>query len=226
MATSPHSQRRPPLRALIHPSGQDGGLPYELATRTDNGAHLVNSIVEDLRYPPVWALVTQTEGREGVMLTRRGFAGFASCAICGITEFVATAASAQGTPPAATRRRHAKDLVADRRSGAGLCDGTCGSDNRAGSAGRATHASGNRIRLCLGRRFRASHTRSTDPHTQSRRCLPNTGRNAPCGWKGWRRQDQNSYHLCCGEGKTPRISSLSICESGAHLFAAWCLRII
>src|SRR6476620_3257378 len=36
------------------------------------------------------------------MLTRRGFAGFASCAICGITEFVATAASAQGTPPAAS----------------------------------------------------------------------------------------------------------------------------
>ena len=36
------------------------------------------------------------------MLTRRGFAGFASCALCGITEFVATAASAQGTPPAAT----------------------------------------------------------------------------------------------------------------------------
>ena len=35
------------------------------------------------------------------MLTRRGFAGFASCAICGITEFVATAASAQGAPPAA-----------------------------------------------------------------------------------------------------------------------------
>ena len=36
------------------------------------------------------------------MLTRRGFAGFASCAICGITEFIATAASAQGAPPAAT----------------------------------------------------------------------------------------------------------------------------
>src|SRR5262245_25486723 len=36
------------------------------------------------------------------MLTRRGFAGFASCALCGITEFIATAASAQGTPPAAT----------------------------------------------------------------------------------------------------------------------------
>jgi quercetin dioxygenase-like cupin family protein len=39
---------------------------------------------------------------EGVMLTRRGFAGFASCAICGITEFVAVEASAQGAPPAAT----------------------------------------------------------------------------------------------------------------------------
>ena len=34
------------------------------------------------------------------MLTRRGFTGFASCALCGITEFVATAASAQGYPPA------------------------------------------------------------------------------------------------------------------------------
>src|SRR5262249_20224547 len=40
--------------------------------------------------------------REDLMLTRRGFAGFATCALCGITEFVATAASAQGTPPAAS----------------------------------------------------------------------------------------------------------------------------
>jgi quercetin dioxygenase-like cupin family protein len=36
------------------------------------------------------------------MLTRRGFTGFASCAICAITGFVATEASAQGAPPAAT----------------------------------------------------------------------------------------------------------------------------
>jgi quercetin dioxygenase-like cupin family protein len=40
--------------------------------------------------------------REDIMLTRRGFAGFASCAICGITEFVAAEASAQGAPPAAS----------------------------------------------------------------------------------------------------------------------------
>src|SRR4249920_2775266 len=36
------------------------------------------------------------------MLTRREFAVFASCAICGITEFVAAQASAQTAPPAAT----------------------------------------------------------------------------------------------------------------------------
>ena len=35
------------------------------------------------------------------MLTRRGFTGFASCALCGIAEFVAAEASAQGAPPAA-----------------------------------------------------------------------------------------------------------------------------
>jgi quercetin dioxygenase-like cupin family protein len=36
------------------------------------------------------------------MLTRRGFAGFASCALCGLTEFISIEASAQGAPPAAT----------------------------------------------------------------------------------------------------------------------------
>ncbi|HYW59857.1 MAG TPA: cupin domain-containing protein [Xanthobacteraceae bacterium] len=36
------------------------------------------------------------------MLTRRGFAGFASCALCGITEFIATEASAQGAPSSAS----------------------------------------------------------------------------------------------------------------------------
>ena len=36
------------------------------------------------------------------MLTRREFAGVASCAICGITEFIATGAWAQGAQPAAT----------------------------------------------------------------------------------------------------------------------------
>src|SRR5262249_24876177 len=36
------------------------------------------------------------------MQTRRGFTTFASCALCGITEFVAAEASAQGAAPAAS----------------------------------------------------------------------------------------------------------------------------
>ena len=36
------------------------------------------------------------------MLTRRGFAGFATCAICEITEFVAAEVSAEGTQPQLT----------------------------------------------------------------------------------------------------------------------------
>jgi quercetin dioxygenase-like cupin family protein len=36
------------------------------------------------------------------MLTRRGFGGVASCAICGLTGFLATDASAQGTQPSAS----------------------------------------------------------------------------------------------------------------------------
>jgi quercetin dioxygenase-like cupin family protein len=39
---------------------------------------------------------------EVMMLTRREFAGFASCAICGLTGFMATEASAQGTLAATT----------------------------------------------------------------------------------------------------------------------------
>jgi quercetin dioxygenase-like cupin family protein len=42
------------------------------------------------------------KGGEVYMLTRRGFAGFASCAICGLTGFISTEASAQGTPTATT----------------------------------------------------------------------------------------------------------------------------
>jgi quercetin dioxygenase-like cupin family protein len=36
------------------------------------------------------------------MLTRRGFAAFAPCAICAVTGFIATEASAQGAPAATT----------------------------------------------------------------------------------------------------------------------------
>jgi quercetin dioxygenase-like cupin family protein len=36
------------------------------------------------------------------MLTRRGFTGVASCAICGLTDFIAAGASAQSAPAATT----------------------------------------------------------------------------------------------------------------------------
>lgn len=36
------------------------------------------------------------------MLTRRGFTGVAGCALCGLAEFVATGAAAQGAPAATT----------------------------------------------------------------------------------------------------------------------------
>jgi quercetin dioxygenase-like cupin family protein len=36
------------------------------------------------------------------MLTRRSFTGVSSCALCGLAEFVAAGATAQGTPPATT----------------------------------------------------------------------------------------------------------------------------
>src|SRR5207248_8945759 len=46
------------------------------------------------------AVVTRTRAGGDVMLTRRGFAGVASCAICGVAGFIATDASAQGAQPA------------------------------------------------------------------------------------------------------------------------------
>ena len=51
------------------------------------------------------------------MLTRRDFAGIASCALCAVTGFIATEASAQGTPPATTPG------VTRLTTGAMLCSG-------------------------------------------------------------------------------------------------------
>jgi quercetin dioxygenase-like cupin family protein len=46
------------------------------------------------------------------MLTRRGFAGFASCAICGLTGFIATDASAQGVPTGTTTPGVTRNILA------------------------------------------------------------------------------------------------------------------
>jgi quercetin dioxygenase-like cupin family protein len=42
------------------------------------------------------------KAREVMMLTRRGFTGFASCAICSLAGFIATDASAENAPAPAT----------------------------------------------------------------------------------------------------------------------------
>jgi quercetin dioxygenase-like cupin family protein len=46
------------------------------------------------------------------MLTRRGFAGFASCAVCGLTGFIATDASAQGAPTGTTTPGVTRNILA------------------------------------------------------------------------------------------------------------------
>jgi hypothetical protein len=86
-------------------------------------------------------------GREDLMLTRRGFAGFASCAICGITQFVAAEAAAQGAPPAAGGVAR-KILSQTDGPTPGYVTLLVEATVEAGVAvGRHTHP-GNRIRLC------------------------------------------------------------------------------
>jgi quercetin dioxygenase-like cupin family protein len=78
--------------------------------RTDVGHAVPPGLFFELEHPveghilsqhSVWTRTIRIEREETIMLTRRGFAGFASCALCGLAEFIATDASAQGTPPAA-----------------------------------------------------------------------------------------------------------------------------
>src|SRR6202043_2184627 len=54
-----------------------------------------------IRPHSIRTLTIRIKQEETIMLTRRGFAGLASCALCGLAEFVATEVSAQGTPPPA-----------------------------------------------------------------------------------------------------------------------------
>ena len=71
------------------------------------------------------------------MLTRRGFA---SCALCAITGFIATEASAQGTPPAASGGVTRKILSQTDGPAAGYETVLVEATIEAGSAvGRHTH---------------------------------------------------------------------------------------
>ena len=97
------------------------------------------------------------------MLTRRGFSSFTACAICGITEFVATEAFAQGTQPAATPGVTRKILSQMGGPATGYVRVLVEATIEAGvTIGRHTHP-GIEFSLRFGRRLRTSHTRSTNP---------------------------------------------------------------
>ena len=86
------------------------------------------------------------------MLTRRGFATFASCAICGITEFIATEVSAQGAQPAATPGVTRKILSQTDGPAPGYVTILVEATIEPGvTVARHTHP-GIEFRLCLGRR--------------------------------------------------------------------------
>lgn len=143
------------------------------------------------------------------MLTRRGFAGFASCAICGITEFIATEASAQGTPPAATAGVTRKILSQTDGPTPGYVTLLVEATIEPGVAvARHTHP-GVESAYVLEGGFELPIQGQPTRMIKKRRWLPNPARNAPCGWQGWRRQERHSHHLCRGEGKAPRLSGLS-----------------
>jgi hypothetical protein len=143
------------------------------------------------------------------MLTRRGFAGFASCAICGITEFVATAASAQGAPPAASGGVTRKILSQADGPTPGYETLLVEATIEAGVAvGRHTHPGIESAYVMEGGfelPIQGQPTRMLKVG-----CLPDTARDAACGRQGRRRQVQNSDHLYRAEGKAARISRLGI----------------
>ena len=108
------------------------------------------------------------------MLTRRGFA---SCAICAITGFIATDASAQGAAPAGGVTRN----ILSKTDGpaAGYETLLVEAIIEAGVAVGQAHAPGDQVGLCHGRRLRASHPGSGDPHVEAGRRLPDSRANTP-----------------------------------------------
>lgn len=108
------------------------------------------------------------------MLTRRRFSSFTACAICGITEFVATEAFAQGAQPAATPGVTRKILSQMDGPAPGYATLLVEATIEPGvMIGRHTHP-GIESAYVLEGGFRTSHTRPANPHNQARRWLPNT----------------------------------------------------
>src|ERR1700674_2781669 len=85
--------------------GRDSNFPpaSRLPSTSRSGTFAPKPATENAGYHQIRpdTAIRTPQGRS-VMLTRRGFAGVASCAICAVTGFMATDASAQGTTPPAT----------------------------------------------------------------------------------------------------------------------------
>ncbi len=135
------------------------------------------------------------------MLTRRGFAGFASCALCGIAEFIATEASAQGAPPAASGGVSRKILSQMDGPAPGyvtlLVEATI---EKGASVGRHTHPgieSAHVLEGGLELPIQGQPTRTLKPGES-------------CWWFGRHREDPTDHPLRGGEGQTARLSGVSM----------------
>jgi hypothetical protein len=114
------------------------------------------------------------------MLTRRGFAG-AACAICGITEFIATEALAQGAPPATTPGVTRKILSQQDGPMPGYVTVLVDATIDAGTPVARHTNPGIEWHYILQWGFIAHAVRPADPYDRGGRWLLNTTGNASCG---------------------------------------------
>jgi hypothetical protein len=142
------------------------------------------------------------------MLTRRRFAGFASCAICAVSGLIATEASAQGAPAATTPGVTRKILSQTDGPTPGYTTMLVEAIIEAGvPVARHTHPGVESAYVLEGGfelPIQGQATRTLKPGDG----FSNTARYAACGRQARRHQDPSSDHLCGGEGKAARVSGL------------------
>ncbi len=142
------------------------------------------------------------------MLTRRDFAGFASCAICAVTGFIATEVSAQGTPPAGTPGVTRKILSQMDGPMPGYVTINTEAKVDAGSVGGAAYPPGNRIELCLEGGFELPIQGQPTRMLKAGDGYPNSGRDAACWRQAWRQEDQVAITYVVEKGKPLASASL------------------
>ena len=143
------------------------------------------------------------------MLTRRDFAGVASCALCAVTGFMATDASAQTTPPATTPGVTRKVLSQTDGPTPGYVTIIVEAEIEPGiMVARHTHPgieSAYVIEGGLDLPIEGQPIRSLKPG-DGFVVPPNTPH---AGGKNGDKKTQDRKHLCRGEGQAARISRLT-----------------